>query len=131
MPRYGVYLALGAKGGFVEYVKVVAYAFIAIQVITACILLWLQLAAFRRYKHTSFRLLAVSTIGALLCLGLLFAPSFIATSPSARLNIFFLSSPSISATQYSQSRAQSPCSVLMVREIVLQRPIHVRSAACT
>lgn len=74
-----------------EYVKVVAYAFIAIQVITACILLWLQLAAFRRYKHPSFRLLGVSTIGALLCLGLLFAPSFIATSPSARLNIFFLS----------------------------------------
>jgi len=56
-------------------VELATKLFIALQVGNGIVILYLQLAAYRRNRHSSFVILAVSTVVALACLALMFLPS--------------------------------------------------------
>jgi hypothetical protein len=63
-------------------VEIASYFMLALSLANGCILLYLQVAAYKRHHHQSFMLLSISTFTALLSLGVLVIPRFVPSATS-------------------------------------------------
>ena len=71
--------------------EIVSYVMLAMNLANACVLLFLQVTAYRQHHHRSFLLLTLSTLTALLSLAVLLVPRFVSSAQEFYLSFFIAS----------------------------------------